>query len=151
MRPVSDTAFFSHISAYDEELCIALNQEKISSAISSAISIMKHESNPENYFLEENFMDEWLISIYDWVSTNDGILNFLEERYEETKNDDDESWLYYIGETNNCYYKSFDEFKTDLDVNIVKTIFKKCWERSCKSEQPDISQFKRDFPEFRYS
>ena len=38
MRPVSDTAFFSHISAYDKELCIALNQEKITSAISSAIS-----------------------------------------------------------------------------------------------------------------
>ena len=64
-----------------------------------------------------------------------------------TKNDDDESWLYYIGETNNCYYKSFDEFKADLDVSMVRTIFKKCWERSCKSEEPDIPHFKKDFPE----
>ena len=150
MRPVSDIAFFLHIKAYDEELCIALNQEKITSATSSAISIMNHESNPENYIIEENFLDDWLISIYEWVSTNEGILNYLEERYEDTKNDDEESWLYYIGETSNCYYESFDEFKADLDVNMVRTIFKKCWERSCISEEPELYQLSEDFPGFTY-
>ena len=149
MKPVSDFAFLSHISGYEKELHILFNQEKISSAICSAISIMKHESNPENFF-EENFMDEWLIPIYEWVSTNDGILNYLEERYEETKDDDDESWLYYIGETSSCYYKNLDEFKADLNVNMVKTIFKKCWERSCKSEEPEIYQFNKDFPELKF-
>ena len=54
---------------------------------------MNHESNPENYIIEENFLDDWLISIYEWVSTNEGILNYLEERYEDTKNDDEESWF----------------------------------------------------------
>ena len=110
----------------------------ISSATYSAWEHLKFDSDP-SASAEDNFIDDELIPLNDWVSTNDGLLDYLKTRYHEAVDDpcedDDHTFLFYIGNTSECAYKTFEEFKADLDLDYISDLFKKCWERSCNTEQ----------------
>ncbi|MBO8231406.1 hypothetical protein CU311_01945 [Prochlorococcus marinus str. MU1402] len=153
MKPVSINAFYIHLNAYESEICTYFHEKKISSATYSAISIFLNDSDPDAYGVDETFLDEEFSSLFDWVSTNEGVLDYLETRYQEAVADplegDDETWLFYIGDTYSCPYKSYEEFKSELDINMILKIFKKCWERSCKNEYPNGRQLPKDFPEYK--
>ncbi len=153
MRPVSDNAFYIHLNAYENEIVEFFHKNKISSATLSAISILLGDSDPEASGFSETFFEEELIPLNDWVSNNDGLIDYLETRYHEAVADplehDDHTYLFYIGNTSECAYKNFEEFKSELDLNMVSNIFKKCWQRSSNNEYPKGRQFLKDFPEFK--
>ena len=100
MKPVSINAFYIHLNAYESEICTYYHEKKISSATYSAISIFLNDSDPDAYGVDETFLDEEFSSLFDWVSTNEGVLDYLETRYQEAVADplegDDETWLFYI-------------------------------------------------------
>ena len=153
MQPVSVNAFFIHLYCYSNEVCTNFHEKKISSATYSAITIFLDDCDPDAYGLDETFLDEEFPALFDWVSTEEGILDYLETRYHEAVADplegDDETWLFYIGDSYSCPYKNYQEFKSELDINMILKIFKKCWERSCKNEYPKGKQLTKDFPEFK--
>ena len=153
MRPVSDNAFYIHLNAYENEIMEFFHENKISSATLSAISILLGDSDPDASGDIENFFEEELIPLNDWVSNNEGLLDYLDNRYSEAVHDpledDDHTYLFYIGDSSECQYKSYEEFKSELDLNMVSTIFKMCWQRSSKNEYPKGRQFLKDFPEFK--
>ena len=153
MKPVSVNAFFIHLYCYSNEVCKNFHKKKISSATYSAITIFLDDSDPDAYGLDETFLEEEFSGLFDWVSTEEGILDYLETRYHEAVDDplegDDETWLFYIGDSSSCPYKNYQEFKSELDINMILKIFRKCWERSCKYEYPKGRQLTKDFPEFK--
>ena len=114
IQPVSVNAFYIHLNAYESEICRLFHEKRVSSATYSAISIFLNDSDPDAYGVDETFLDEEFFNLYDWVSTDEGILDYLETRYHEAVDDpledDDETWLFYIGNTFRCPYKSFEEF-----------------------------------------
>ena len=91
--------------------------------------------NPNARTMPQIFIDDELIPLNEWISTNDGLLDFLETRYHEAVadpiEDDEHTFLFFIGDTSECAYKTYEEFKADLDLDYVSDLFKKCWERSC--------------------
>ena len=68
MRPVSDNAFYIHLNAYENEIMEFFHENKISSATLSAISILLGDSDPDASGDIENFFEEELIPLNDWVS-----------------------------------------------------------------------------------
>ena len=152
MRPVSDCAFYTHLKAYLDEMHVFM-PKRISSATCSAVAILQcdaHPDNAEDYFEEdEDFIDGLLRGIYEWANNHEGLLEYLKDRYENWGDDDDESWLFYIGDTNRCHYKSYEEFAADLDLEMIITIFNNCWERSSQFKFPRGRQLLKDYPEFK--
>ena len=152
MRPVSDCACYTHLTAYLDEMHVFM-PKRISSATCSAVAILQcdaHPDNAEEYFdLDEDFIDDSLSSIYEWANNHEGLPEYLKDRYESWGDDDDESWLFYIGDTNRCHYKSYEEFAADLDLEMIITIFNKCWERSSQFEFPRGRQLLKDYPQFK--
>ena len=152
IKPVSDNAFYIHLNAYEDEILEFFHKNKITSATISAISILIGDSDPAASGFSETFFEEELIPLNDWVSSNEGLLDYLDNRYSEAVHDpledDDHTYLFYIGDSSECQYKSYEEFKSELDLNMVSTIFKMCWQRSSKNEYPKGRQFLKDFPEF---
>ena len=153
IKPVSDNAFYIHLNAYEDEILEFFHKNKITSATLSAISILIGDSDPAASGFSETFFEEELIPLNDWVSSNEGLLDYLDNRYSEAVHDpledDDHTYLFYIGDSSECQYKSYEEFKSELDINMLLKIFKKCWERSSKNESPKGRQFLKDFPEFK--
>ena len=137
MRPVSDNALYKHLDSFTDEIDFSFYDKGwISSATHSAFELLKFESDPEASG-EDNFIDDELIPLNDLISTNEGLLDFLETRYHEAIadpcEDDENTFLFYIGETEKYAYKTYEEFKDDLDLDYISDIFKKCWKRSCNS------------------
>ena len=135
MRPVSDNALYEHLDSFTDEIDFSFfDKGWITSATYSAFELLRFESDPEASG-EDNFIDDELIPLNEWISTNDGLLDFLETRYHEAVadpiEDDEHTFLFFIGDTSECAYKTYEEFKADLDLDYVSDLFKKCWGRSC--------------------
>ena len=152
MKPVSDCAFYTHLTAYLDEMHLFM-PKRISSATCSAVAILQcdaHPDNAEDYFEEdEDFIDGSLRGIYEWANNHEGLLEYLKDRYVVWGHEDEESWLFYIGDTNECHYKNYEEFAADLDIEMIITIFNKCWERSSQFKFPIGRQLLKDYPEFK--
>ena len=152
MKPVSDCAFYTHLTAYLDEMHVFM-PKRISSATCSAVAILQcdaHPDNAEDYFEEdEDFIDGSLRGIYEWANNHEGLLEYLKDRYVVWGHEDEESWLFYIGDTNECHYKNYEEFAADLDIEMIITIFNKCWERSSQFKFPRGRQLLKDYPEFK--
>ena len=153
MKPVSDYAYYSHLKAYLDEMH-SFMPKNISSATCSAVAIFQIDCDPENID-EDNFDDDiknfmdYLESMYDWIVLKEGLFDYLYEQFESFKDLDEDSWLFYIGDTYDSRYGSYKEFKSDLDINLIYTIFKKCWERSGGNEYPKGRQLLKDFPKLK--
>ena len=98
IKPVSDNAFYIHLNAYEDEILEFFHKNKITSATLSAISILIGDSDPAASGFSETFFEEELIPLNDWVSSNEGLLDYLDNRYSEAVHDpledDDHTYLF---------------------------------------------------------
>ena len=77
-----------------------------------------------------------------------GLIEYLNEQYEFwEESDPEEIGSFWIGTTEKCHYKSYEEFKNDLDSDMVLKILQNAWEASSRSETEFLEkQFINDFP-----
>ena len=118
-----------------------------SSATISAVSGVWDHICPDDDDLDDEGIIEFfdfLEDIYKWTSTHKGLRDYLKVRFEEEE--EPEGPYFFIGTTEDCFYKNFDEFLEDIDFNLCFQSFRKCWERSCDGEVVfKEGQFKIDF------
>ena len=127
-KPISKKAFNQVLESYLEGMYHKTTRFSASTLI--AIQMMNVDALPDVDMEEEDedeFLDD-LHSVYDWTTTDEGLKDYLSNRYEE---DDDN--FFSIGDSDCCDYKNIKEFLDDLDYEFVRDTLKKCWERSCTS------------------
>ena len=145
MKPVSISAYSIVLENYLSQM-IKEGPTCCSSATISAGSVVWDHVCPSDDLDEEEIIEffDFLEDIYKWTSTQEGLKDYLKERFEE--DEEPESAFFFIGNAPDCWYENFDEFLEDLDFELCIQSFRKCWERSCDTEDvfPD-GQFKFDF------
>ena len=152
MKPVSEEAFYIHLNIYLDCMSEFIHN-RCSGATWSAIALIQADVDydsfeEENLEDDENFIDDYLVSMYQWVSNKNGLIEYLNEAYETWEElDPEEIGSFYIGTTEKCHYKSYEEFKNDLDSDMVLKILQNAWEASCRNDnQFSEKQFINDFP-----
>ena len=121
MKPISKEAFNQVLESYLEGMYHQTTRLSVSTLI--AIQMMNVEALPDVDMEEEDedeFLDD-LHSVYDWTTTDEGLKDYLSNRYEE---DDDN--FFSIGDLDGCDYKNIKEFLDDLDYEFVRDTLKKC-------------------------
>ena len=152
MRPVSEEAFYIHLNIYLDCMSEFIHN-RCSGATWSAIALIQADVDydsfeEENLEDDENFIDDYLVSMYQWVSNKNGLIEYLNEQYEYwEESDPEEIGSFWIGTTEKCHYKNYEEFKNDLDLDMVLKILQNAWEASSRSETEFLEkQFINDFP-----
>ena len=152
MKPVSEEAFYMHLNIYLDCMSEFIHN-RCSGATWSAIALIQADVDydsfeEENLEDDENFIDDYLVSMYQWMSNKNGLTEYLNEQYEFWEDSDpEEIGSFWIGTTEKCHYKSYEEFKNDLDSDMVLKILQNAWEASSRSETEFLErQFINDFP-----
>ena len=152
MKPVSEEAFYIHLNIYLDCMSEFIHK-RCSGATWSVIALIQADVDydsfeEENLEDDENFIDDYLMSMYQWVSNKNGLFEYLNEQYEYwEESDPEEIGSFYIGTTDKCHYQNYQEFKNDIDSDMVLEILKNAWEASSRSETEFLErQFINDFP-----
>jgi len=152
MKPLSEEDFYINLSIYLDCMSEFIHT-RCSGATWSAIALIKYDMDydsfeEENLEDDENFIDNYLVSMYQWVSNKNGLIEYLNEKYETWEDiDPKEIGSFWIGTTEKCHYKNYEEFKNDLDSDMVIKILQNAWEASCRNDIAFLEkQFINDFP-----
>ena len=134
MKPISKAAYSEILESYLDQMHGRM-PDRCSSSTCSAVALVCNDAVPEED--NDDFYDE-LVSIYEWTSTEEGLNDYLKNRFEEQLDYEGsaDSAFFYIGNSEESQYESFEDFMEDLDVPIVLQTLKKCWERACKEGVP---------------
>ena len=130
MKPTSNSSFYDMLDTWLD----GLDADMCSSATRSSIELVWSDVNPEQYDLAdyESFIDEVVLTTYEWISTEEGLNDFLGTRYSEE--DDEEiqaSSLFYIGNSDNDKYLDFESFIKDVDFKFVINVLRDGWDKAC--------------------
>ena len=134
MKPISDKSFADKCDQYAIRMV-----GSYASAMVTLIQNIGLDTDPEVHELSDfdNFIDEVVMSVYEWTSTVEGLKNYLVEKI---TNEDEETRASYWGigdkyeidgEEIVCEYKAIDSFLKDIDFELASTILKECWKDAC--------------------
>ena len=81
---------------------------------------------------EEKLFVEHLFEIYEEVTTQKGLKEFLESQIFDCSFELEDA--FFIGDTENCDYLDEDAFLKAIDYEKLIKMIKQCWSRACLSE-----------------
>ena len=82
---------------------------------------------------KEKLFVEHLFEIYEEVTTQKGLKEFLERQILDCTFELEDA--FFIGDTEECDYPDEDAFLEAIDYEKLIKMIKQCWERACLSEE----------------
>ena len=142
-KPILNSVFFNIVNNYVSSMWETIPPNGVTDpATVTTIENIGNDTDPSQYELDDfkSYIDEIVVSTFEWTSTINGIKNYLNTRIVEEENIEEQAFYWGIGDTYEsdgeickCDYPTYEAFIENIDYSLVIKVLKKCWDRACSS------------------